>query len=89
MCGTNLTITATDLLRRIIWSNDEPTANVAATLDELETLVPLCCIFEAGYNDPNVEPIVLREGYGLAIVNVGNTAVGVCDCFIECTLAAS
>jgi hypothetical protein len=87
--ATNQTVTTTDLFRRIVWSNDEATANATASLDELETLVPLNCIWDVGYNDANVTPIVLREGQGLALVNIGNTSVGSADIFFEVTLAST
>jgi hypothetical protein len=87
--STNQTVTTTDLFRRTTWSNDEATGNAACSMDELETLPPLNCIWDVGYGDTNVEPIVLREGYGLAVINTGNTAVGTVDVFFEVTLAAS
>lgn len=86
--ATNQTVTTSDLFRRFIWSNDEAVANAAATLDELETLPSLNYIWDVGYDDANVEPIVLREGQGFAIVNTGNTSVGNVDLFIEFTLAS-
>jgi hypothetical protein len=87
--ATNPTVSATDLFRRVIWSNDEASANVAASIDEMETLVPLNCIWDVGYNDLNVEPITLREGYGIALINTGNTSVGSIDVFMEVTMASS
>lgn len=87
--STNQTVVATDLLRRIVWSNDEAASTTAATLDEIETIVPFCCIWDIGYDDANVEPIVLREGQGLTLTNIGNTSVGSIDVFFEYTIANS
>lgn len=70
-------------LRRIFWSSDEPAIS-AATLDELETLVPMNIIFDAGYGDSNVQPLTLREDQMFMIYN--NTgAAGLLDTWIEFT----
>ena len=89
--GTNQTITTTDLYRRVIWSTDEPSnasGTTAATLDEFEIFLPLCCIWSLGYGDSTTEPITLREGEGLALVNTGGNT-GQCDVFFEFTSGAS
>lgn len=80
-----MTTTNTDLLRRIVWSTDEPVANATATIDELETLPSLCVIWDSGYTDPDVQPLTLREGEGVSVLNIGAT-VGVADFFIEFTM---
>ena len=84
--ASNQTVVSSDVFRRIVWSNDEATANVAATIDELETLPPLNLIWDVGYGDSNIEPIVCREGQGVCLINTGNTAVGSVDVFFEVTL---
>jgi hypothetical protein len=90
--ATNMTFTPTDVYTRFIWSTDEPinTASPAAaiTIDEYEVFPPYCCVWDVAYGDSNVEPIVLREGYGLALVNIGATT-GQCDVFFEVTLAST
>lgn len=83
-----MTVTDTDLLRRIIWSTDEPVANATVTIDELETIPAISTIWDTGYADANVEPLVLREGQGISVKNIGAT-VGICDAFIEFTAGAS
>jgi hypothetical protein len=70
-----------------MWSNDEPAAS-SATSDEFETLVPLNCVWDST-GDANIEPIVLREGEGISVHHSGSTTVGLCDVFVEYTLAAS
>jgi hypothetical protein len=89
ICGTNMSITATDLFRRWIWSTDEASSNVTATIDEFETLVPFNYIWDVGYGETSVEPLVLREGYGLSVQCTGSILTGSCDLFFEMTLASS
>lgn len=46
-----MTVTDTDLFRRIVWSTDEPVANATATLDELQTIPALLFVSTIGaYN---------------------------------------
>jgi len=87
-CGTNQTVTGSDIFRRLLWSNDEPTVS-AATQDEWELLVPNCEIWNAGYGDSNIEPIVCRATQGFEIFHSGSSAVGTADCEIEFTDAAT
>lgn len=82
--GTNMTITLGGILKRVIWSTDEPVGNVTATLDELETIPAFGCIWEMGFGDPYSTPLILREGDGIALYNTGGS-VGQCDVFIEFT----
>ena len=85
--STNMTITATDVLTKVIWSTDEPAIN-SLTIDEFETLPAFSTIWDSGYGDSNTEPIVLREGYGVALVNIGATT-GIADVFFYVTLESS
>lgn len=82
--GTNMTVTETDLLRKVIWSSDEPSL-VGATVDELQTFQTFNSIWDSAFIDSNVEPIVCREGYGITIKNLTST-VGFVDCFIQFTV---
>jgi hypothetical protein len=43
-------------------------------------------LWESSYKDTNVQPIVLRQGYGISVNNTSNTIVGVADFFIEFTV---
>jgi len=87
-CGTNQTVAGTDVFRRLVWSNDEPTVSLA-TMDEWELLVPFAEIWNAGYGDTNIEPIVCRAGFGFEIFHSGASAVGSNDFEIEFTDASS
>lgn len=82
--GATVTSATADTLRNWVWSNDEPAAS-AGTSDEFECLVPLNCVWDAATGDADIEPLVLREGYGVDIRHSGSSTVGVCDVFIEFT----
>lgn len=87
LAATGPTVTLSDIFRKFMWSNDEPAASTGSS-DEFETLVPLNCIWDST-GDTNIEPIVLREGQGIAVNHDGSSAVGLCDVFIEFTNAAT
>jgi hypothetical protein len=88
LCATGGTVTLSGDVefRKLVWSNDEPSAS-AGTSDELECLVPLNYIWDSTGGDPDIEPIVLREGQGLDLRHSGSSVVGLMDAFIEYTLA--
>lgn len=86
--GGTVTQTADVALRTWVWSNDEPAAS-GATSDEFECLVPLNCVWDSATGDADLEPITLREGQGIDVRHTGTTTVGVCDIFIEFTMAAT
>jgi hypothetical protein len=82
--GTGGTPSGTaEVLRRYLWSSDEPAAS-GATVDELECLVPLNVLWDAGYGDANVQPLVLRQNEMLVIYNMVGAA-GIVDIWIEFT----
>jgi hypothetical protein len=72
-----------NLLRRVWWSSDEPAAS-GATVDELECLVPLNIIWDAGYADANVQPLTLRQDESFVLYNASGAA-GLVDIWIEFT----
>lgn len=82
--GTGRTVTGTDLFRQYIYSNDEPAVS-AASMDEWELLVPFAEVWNAGYGDSNIEPIVCRAIQGADIQQAGSSAVGTADLEIEFT----
>jgi hypothetical protein len=75
------------LFRRYIWSSDEPAVS-GASVDELECLVPLNVIWDAGYGDTEVQPLTIRPGEMLSIYNTVGAA-GIMDVWIEFTDEAS
>jgi hypothetical protein len=85
--GATITETSDAALRRWMWSNDEPAASTL-TNDETECIIPLNCVWDST-GDSDIEPIVLREGQGISVKHSGSSTVGVCDIFIEFTMASS
>lgn len=77
-----------DTFRRFMWSTDEPAAT-AATIDEWECLPVFNIVWDSGYADTNLDPIVLRANEGLSIKQPGANTLGICDICIEFTTAAS
>jgi hypothetical protein len=86
--GTNRTVTRSDIFRQYIYCNDEPAAS-GATMDEWELFVPFATVWEAGYGDTDIQPIVCRGAQGAHMVQQGTSAVGTCDMEIEFTDEAS
>ena len=79
------TFTLGALLRRVIWSNDEVAVS-GATWDEWETIIPMMCVWDAGYGDANVQPITLRTNEGFSIYHAGASAVSTVDVMFEVTV---
>ncbi len=86
--GTGRTTTVGSLLRKYLWSNDEPAVS-AATMDEWELLVPFAEVWNAGYGDTDVQKVVARANQGYEIRQQGASAVGSNDFEIEFTDAGS
>lgn len=86
--GTGRTVTESDVFRQYLWSNDEPAVS-SATMDEWELFVPFAEVWNAGYADSNVQPIVCRTTQGVHLKHQGTTAVGLCDVELEFTDEAS
>lgn len=75
--------------RRATFSSDEPAVGTM-TIDEVETIVPLNVFWDSGYADSTVEPIVLREGFGVMVYTAGiASAAGNVDVIIEFTRSAT
>lgn len=73
------------LLRTWHWSSDEAAIEVA-TQDEIEMLHTYSLFWESGaYDNTNIQPLVMREGEGLAIKCTTNTTVGAGDYVFEFT----
>jgi hypothetical protein len=71
------------VMRRILWSSDEPSASTA-TSDELECFVPLNVIWDAGYGDTDVQKVAVRQNEGLQLFNTTGAA-GAADIWTEFT----
>lgn len=78
------TPTAGTVIRRTIWSNDEP-ATGALTNDEMECFIPFNIIWDAGYGDSNVQPLTLRQNQMAFVYNVTTTTAGTLDVWMEFT----
>ena len=87
-CGTNQTTTGSDIFRRFLFVNEEPIV-AGTTQANWLTLVPFAEIWNAGYGDTNVEPVVCRATQGLQLFHSGSSAVGTADLEIEFTDSAT
>ena len=87
-CGTNQTVTGSDIFRRFLFVNEEPVVGGTTQANWL-TLIPFAEVWNAGYSDTNVEPIVCRATQGFELFHSGSSAVGTADLEIEFTDAAS
>lgn len=99
--STNMNYTTQVRLKRFLWSSDEPLAAEgnatagSAGIDEWETIPAFNRQLDHrwSYTDTTVEPIILREGYGLGLVCDAaytsaaspalSTPVGTADIFME------
>lgn len=81
--ATGTTDTVSSFIRRVIWSNDEPTLTTGG-VDEALTNSLFANVFSASANNA-VEPIVLRQGEGISIIHAGTLAasVGLVDLLLE------
>lgn len=80
----------TQILRRIPWTNDEPTIQ-AGFIDEFLTPSMWAVLWDTSYQS-TVEPLILRPTQTLSVQNIGLTATapanaGMVDIFMEFTVA--
>jgi hypothetical protein len=87
-CGTNQTVTGSDIFRRFLFVNEEPIVGGTTQANWL-TLIPFAEVWNAGYSDTNVEPIVCRATQGFELFHSGSSAVGTADLEIEFTDSAT
>lgn len=92
--SSNMSYTTDVTIRRVVWSSDEPIASDAATVDEIQTLPSLMNIWDCSYSyiNESLEPLVLREGYGVGIVldsSSSTPAVGALDVGMEMSIGSS
>lgn len=78
------TIVSSDVFRRGVLSNDEPTVS-GSSMDEWELLVPYATIWDAGYGDTTIQPLacIALTAQGISLTHTGATAVGSADLEIE------
>lgn len=84
VAASNMSVTTENLIIRSFWSSDEPQAGTIS-VDEIQTVPAMNLVFDTAYSGTNIEPIVLRENYGLALMNITST-VGIADVFFEVTM---
>lgn len=83
-CGSNRAPTASDVFRRFLYVNEEPVV-AGVTQANWLTLVPFAEVWNAGYGDTVIEPIVCRAVQGFQLLHSGASAVGTADLEIEFT----
>jgi hypothetical protein len=64
--ATTITGTIATELRRVFKATDEIAAG-GATMEEIQLIRPWATIWDTGYADANVEPLVLRENQGILL----------------------
>ena len=87
--STGQTVTVTDLIRRVQWSTDETSSVANANVESLQIIPAISYMFDVGYCETNVEPIVCREGFGVSVQfpsNAASASIGQLDAFIEFTM---
>lgn len=76
-------VTLVDIFRQYAWTGDEFATGVAK-LENLQTFPQFSIIWDSGYGDTNIEPIVLNQNEGLALVSAGvASGVGTVDVVFE------
>lgn len=76
------------IFRRQLYSPDDYAASVMK-IDNLQGMVPLAILWDGGYGDSNVEPIVLTQDQGLILYSPASAAQGACDVTFEFTDSAT
>lgn len=77
---------AVGILKKRAWSSDEAIAGTS-TWDEWETVPMLNVIYEVNPNQSVIQPLTLREGEGMDLIQDTTTStVGNLDIFVEFTM---
>jgi hypothetical protein len=74
----NGTVTPSDIFRRFVFSNEEPTAT-GSGFNNLELLVPFAEWGRYGVDSSSLDPIVCNSNQGVDIAQTGSSAVGTAD----------
>jgi hypothetical protein len=81
--GGNSTLGA--IVKSFLWSTDEITGNTTMTIDEFESIPPICEVWNHGYYNVNDKPLTLRNNEGVALMAPG-ASTGSCDIRFEITV---
>lgn len=82
------TLTVASTFRQLVYASGTSATTIGATytINQFQSIMSLMRIFECGYYNTNLEPIVLREGEGLGIANNTTTTNGFAEIMVEFTL---
>lgn len=82
--------TSGDPIRQVTWSVNTPASiGIQNTIGEWQSVYSLSRVFEAGYYNSTLEPIVLREDQGIVIKQPGTNTNGFVESIIEFTMESS
>lgn len=91
--GTGQTVTTSDQFRKYMVSPDEPDVASGSGIDEWQTMVPIAEIWNSGYGESNIQPLVCRATQGVSIYQTAaitmSAGTAVSDLEIEFTDAGS
>lgn len=85
---TSMSTVSSTTYRRVFLTVDEP-ASTSLTPDEFWCFPIIANIFDTGYKETNVEPIVLRPGEGLEVRQPGSNTAGLFQFNVTFTVGAS
>lgn len=77
LTGATVTNATNSILSRTAWSSDEPAVG-GATADEWQTITPWNVLFDAT-GDTRIQPLTLREGYGISVTTTSALTAGTAD----------
>ncbi len=82
------TVTATQTIRQVCYNAGTSATTIAVTYtwSQWESIYCLMRVFEAGYYNANLQPIVVRENEGFAVRQPGATATGFAEIVVEFTI---
>lgn len=85
---TSSTIVATATIRQICYASGTSATAIAAvyTINQIQGIAPLARVWECGYYNTILQPIVLREGEGVAVHKLGAGIFGFSETVIEFTI---
>lgn len=73
---TGVTLATGGILRQVCVPHDELTAKTAVNAEVLWGQQSLCCMWDSGYGDSNIQPITLRQNEGLSLYCPAGVATG-------------